>query len=307
MKIPRKNWAIFFKENAYTTTTSFMLLVLLIFLSSLVSFSILLGVSALVGENFNGISEQLSKNNSLALRNFIRFTILIQHLFLFIIPALSFSIILYHKYWLSFLKVNRIPSIFNIFFGSLLIIIAFPLAQLSYQLNKQIPLPVWAQTIEDKALDLINNLLLVESSYEFYFNLFVIAIIPALGEELLFRGIIQQKLRESLQNPTWAIILAAFFFSAFHMQFEGFLPRFLLGALLGFIFYWTNNLWIPIFTHFVYNASQIIAHRLYQAEFSNMDLDNIGNISWGTSFISFSLLMLISYFFISFNKNQLKT
>ncbi len=306
MDFPRKKLDLRSEETAYTPITSLVLLLLLIILSSLFSLAIILALSELVGINFSSISEALSQNNDLRLRNFTRLTILVQHLCLFVIPGLLFAVFLYRKSGFEFLKLNRLPSLFNVTLGSLLILIAFPLAQLTYQINKSIPLPSWAQSMEEDTSDLINNLLSVEAPYEFYFNLLVMALVPAFGEELVFRGIIQQKLGKIMSNPISSILLTAFLFSAFHMQFEGFLPRFLLGALLGFLFYWTQNLWVPILTHFVYNGSQIFAHRLYETKLSNLDLDNMEEISWGTSLISLILVLILSYFIVNFNKNQLK-
>ncbi|MFK8104701.1 MAG: lysostaphin resistance A-like protein [Saprospiraceae bacterium] len=306
MDLPRKKWDLQSAETIYTPITSLVLLLLLIILSSLLSFAIILGLSEIIGIDFSSIGEKLSQSNDLSLRNFTRLTILIQHLCLFVVPGLLFAIFLYRKASFAFLKLNRLPSLFNATLGSLLILAAFPLAQLTYQINKSIPLPTWAQSMEEDTSDLINNLLSVEAPYEFYFNLLVMALVPAFGEELIFRGIIQQKLRKVMSNPINSILLTAFLFSAFHMQFEGFLPRFLLGALLGFLFYWTQNLWVPILTHFVYNGSQIFAHRLYEAEVSTLDLDNMGEISWGISLVSLVLVLILSYFIVNFNKNQLK-
>lgn len=301
-----KNRDLLSTEIAYTPITSLVLLLLLILLSSFISFAIILTVSSLVGENFSSLSERLLQENSLSLRNFTRLSLLIQHLCVFVLPGLFFAFFLYQRQALPFLRLHRRPRFPNIILGSLLIMTAFPLAQLTYQINKRIPLPVWAQSLEEDTNGLITNLLSVDAPYEFYFNILVMAILPAFGEELIFRGIVQQKLNQLLNKPIVAILLTALFFSAFHMQFEGFLPRFFLGALLGFLFYWTHNLWIPIIIHFIYNASQIVAQRLYQAELSEVDLDNLGEISWGISLISLIFVLILSYFIVNFNKNQLK-
>jgi len=90
-------------------------------------------------------------------------------------------------------------------------------------------------------------------------GLLVIAAIPAVSEELFFRGIVQTKLVAYFKNPHWAIWLGAVFFSAFHFQFEGFFPRIVLGAVLGYLYYWSINLWIPIILHFFNNAMLVSA------------------------------------------------
>jgi len=120
----------------------------------------------------------------------------------------------------------------------------------------------------------------VDYSYELLLNLVVIALLPALGEELIFRGIIQQKLAASWQQPQLAIWATAIIFSSIHLQFQGFFPRVLLGAALGYLFMWTRNLWIPIFAHFVFNASQILVqYFFYQQEETTWSLEDMEQVS----------------------------
>ena len=141
----------------------------------------------------------------------------------------------------------------------LLWIASLPLIQYSYLLNKMIPLPEWATMIEDNTEEIIMGLLNYDHYYEVLFNFLIIAIIPAIGEELIFRGIFQHQLFKWTKNAWFAILFSAACFSLFHMQLEGFLPRFLLGALLGYVFYISRNLWVAIFVHFVNNAFMIAA------------------------------------------------
>jgi len=102
----------------------------------------------------------------------------------------------------------------------------------------------------------------------------VIAIIPALGEELVFRGLIQTELQRAIGNPHVGIWLAAAFFSAFHFQFFGFFPRLLIGVVLGYFYFWSGNLWIPIVLHFLNNGLQVIALYLRQLEVINFDVES---------------------------------
>ncbi len=89
-------------------------------------------------------------------------------------------------------------------------------------------------------------------------GLVVIAILPAIGEELAFRGMIQKELWRGTGNIHIAVWVSAFIFSAIHMQFFGFVPRLLLGALFGYLYYWSGNLIVPIVAHFVNNAFGVI-------------------------------------------------
>ncbi|MEM1122064.1 MAG: CPBP family intramembrane glutamic endopeptidase, partial [Bacteroidota bacterium] len=95
---------------------------------------------------------------------------------------------------------------------------------------------------------------------------------------LLFRGIIQQNLEKRSQNPHLAIWITALIFSFIHFQFQGFFPRVLLGTLLGYLFVWTRNLWIPIIAHFVYNSGQVLLQYGYQQGFLELDLDKVESV-----------------------------
>ena len=103
--------------------------------------------------------------------------------------------------------------------------------------RESIPLAGWMKTAEDSTAEIMKEVLTMETPLIFIVNLLLIAITPAIGEELLFRGVIQGGLQKKLSNPHVAILIASILFSAFHMQFEGFLPRMVLGMVLGYSFY----------------------------------------------------------------------
>ena len=104
--------------------------------------------------------------------------------------------------------------------------------------------------------------------------MFLIALIPAIGEELLFRGVLQQLFTKWTGEAHLAIFISAFLFSAIHLQFFGFLPRFVLGLVLGYMFYWSKNLWLPILAHFTNNAFAIIFNYHFVADKIQIDFLN---------------------------------
>ena len=116
----------------------------------------------------------------------------------------------------------------------------------------------WMKETEDQAARLTESFLNVDSSGGLIINLIMIAIIPAIGEELFFRGLLQRLIAEWFKNAHIAIFLASFLFAAIHLQFYGFLPRMILGVLFGYLFYWTGSIWIPIFAHLLNNGSAVI-------------------------------------------------
>lgn len=140
-------------------------------------------------------------------------------------------------------------------------------------LNQQLSLPAslsgleqWMQSMEAQMEEMTIKLLSDTSSSGFLINLLVIAVIAAVGEELLFRGCLQRIFQDWFGNPHLAIWVVAILFSAIHLQFYGFLPRLALGAVFGYLFFWSGNLWLPIFAHFINNAAVLVSTYIYQKQ-----------------------------------------
>ena len=91
-----------------------------------------------------------------------------------------------------------------------------------------------------------------------FVNIIVMAALPAICEEFLFRGTLQNLLEKKSSKPHLAIWITAIIFSAIHLQFYGFIPRMLLGAYLGYLLYWSRSLWLPVLAHFLHNALSIL-------------------------------------------------
>lgn len=119
----------------------------------------------------------------------------------------------------------------------------------------------WMKELEETAQALTDKMTNVDTIGGLLLNLLVIALIPAVGEEMTFRGVIQQSLTRRM-NPHIAIILSAAIFSFFHFQFFGFFPRLFLGILLGYMFYITGSLWTSILMHFVNNGAAVTLYYL---------------------------------------------
>ena len=137
------------------------------------------------------------------------------------------------------------------------------------------------KTLEQTAADTTEKLLNVDSIGGLLLNLLVIALIPAIGEELTFRGVLQQSLTRGMKNPHVAIILSAAIFSFIHFQFYGFLPRMFLGILLGYMFYITDSLWTSIVMHFVNNGSAVLVCYLNNKGILDVDVEHFGSVQSG--------------------------
>ena len=132
-----------------------------------------------------------------------------------------------------------------------------PFIAFIYEWNMSLNLPDWMMNYDKKAENITKYFLRMDTVGDLAFNLLVLAIVPAIGEELLFRGYLQQTFTKWLGKPHVAIIITAVLFSAIHMQFQGFLPRFALGLLLGYFFYWSGSLWLPVLAHLLNNAMAV--------------------------------------------------
>jgi membrane protease YdiL (CAAX protease family) len=122
----------------------------------------------------------------------------------------------------------------------------------------------WARDKEDYAAELTAFMTEFKSPVELIVALMVIALLPAIGEEIVFRGLIQSELNRWTKNIHVAIWVSALLFSAFHLQFFGFVPRLLLGALFGYLYFWSGNLMMAMLAHFANNAVAVLSLYYYQ-------------------------------------------
>lgn len=162
----------------------------------------------------------------------------------------------------------------------------------------------WARQQEDTATELTQFLTNLGSSGELLLALFVIAVLPAIGEEIVFRGLIQNELYRGTKNIHVAIWFAAILFSAIHMQFYGFVPRLLLGALFGYLYFWSGNLMLAIVAHFVNNAVSILALYFYQQGQFAFDVESQESAPWSVVIPSALLTAGLLYYFHKFYQDQ---
>jgi membrane protease YdiL (CAAX protease family) len=162
----------------------------------------------------------------------------------------------------------------------------------------------WAREKESYAAELTVFMTNFESKAELMIALIVIAVLPAIGEELVFRGLIQNELNKLTKNAHIAIWLSAILFSAFHLQFFGFLPRVLLGALFGYLYYWSGNLTMAILAHFTNNAVAIIS--LYYYRQGSLEYNVETTEAFPIHVVLFACLLTISllYYFRNFYQNR---
>ncbi len=138
---------------------------------------------------------------------------------------------------------------------------------------------------------------------QYLFGVLVIGILAGIGEEIVFRGLIQPQLYKATGNIHFAIWASAIFFSALHLQFYGFVPRVFLGALFGYLYFWSGNLWVPIFAHFTNNFLAVSSIYFGLSEVPGMETENPEQAPWYAVLVMTVICAALIYLF----QKQFKT
>jgi len=196
--------------------------------------------------------------------NFMRFTQFVSSIATFLLPALCLAYLCSYKPR-KYLFIEKLPDGYILILVFISMFLLMPIDNLAALINKQMELPSfmepienWMHQEEDSAERITTSLVGNYGIWVLIANLIVIAMTAGITEEFLFRGALQRIFSQWTSNHHIVIWETAIIFSAFHLQFFGFLPRMLLGAYFGYLLYWSRNIWIPVFAHFVNNAFAII-------------------------------------------------
>ena len=228
---------------------------------------------------------------------------LVQSVGMFVIPPIVVAY-LWSEKPILFLKIGEKMKWRNAFFIVVFMIIAIPFINLLGDFNQQMVLPkafagleAMMKASELETAKVTEHLLTVHTLTGLLFNIFLIAMLPALGEELFFRGVLQ-RIFQDWKGAVAAIWISAFIFSAIHFQFYGFLPRLLLGAFFGYLLLWSDNLWLPILAHFINNLMAVVFFYLKYNGYHVFDIDTIGtgNTFWlgwiSALLVTFGILLI---------------
>jgi membrane protease YdiL (CAAX protease family) len=212
---------------------------------------------------------------------------------------------------LSNLNPNPHLSLLPLLAVIVLVLCFVPLIDLTNQWNNAISLPeslkwleFWMKSMEEKAREMTQVLTTFSSLGRLLVAFLVIAVLPGIAEELVFRGLLQNKLLSLTRNPHVAIWVSATVFSAIHFQFYGFLPRMLLGAVFGYLYFWSGNLWLPMLAHFVNNAFTLLMVYLYQQKLSDYDAEGSMGATLPMVLSSVILTAGILFYLYTYFKNQ---
>ena len=227
------------------------------------------------------------------------------HLGLFILSSV-FLAWAFGKKVPEYLYMKQSPGIEIYFLSVILIFAAVPFINYILELNMQLRLPGFMKTVEEwiyaseqQAEKVTHAYLRADTISVLLFNIFMIAVIPALGEEFMFRGVVLRILKDWSHSAHVAIWLSAILFSFIHMQFLGFFPRMILGVLFGYMVVWSGSIWPAVVAHFVNNAAAVVFFYLFQHQMTEGTLENIGKGSHGIYFalISIIVTLVLMFFF----------
>jgi uncharacterized protein len=255
-----------FLREATPFTQIIFILILILTIGIFVSLIGFLVIWLVMGISFAEIPGMLSNLNEPANVWLLKFLQILQTIGMFIFPPLVMAYALDDKPF-RLLQLDRKPAGIMLVIVSAIILAGGPAIEWLSLLNQHLVLPSWMSPLEDwmrnsedQATEITKAFLDTKTTGGLIGNLFIVAVLPAIGEELLFRGMLQQLIKKMTGNIHWAIWITAALFSALHLQFFGFLPRMLLGALFGYLLEWTGTLWLPIIAHFINNATGVVTY-----------------------------------------------
>ena len=253
----------------------------------------------------------VSKNNNLSELNMLRITQISSQLFTFVFPPLLYACLVKEKPIKS-LGFNRIPLWSLI--GILMIFAILPLNNVFAQWNASLTLPESMASLEkmikelqENATILIEKMLNVNNISGLIINLIMIAGLAAIGEELLFRSILQPSLIKICKNAHIGIFITSAIFSFIHFEFYGFIPRLVLGLLLGYMFFYSRSIWVPIIMHFVNNGTAVVLYYLNNKGITNIDVETFGQTELLPLILSILAMIALFWFVIRCHNKEFKT
>ena len=196
-----------------------------------------------------------------SLLTFLRGMLVVQFFALYIIPVFLFARFCDPKPT-QYLGLTSAKPLY-IILGVAVLIVALPFVDWTGTINQNLipettTIGKWMKASEESAAKQIGFMLKRNTVQDLFLNLVLVAVFAGIGEELLFRGVLQRLFIKLFKNPWAGILVTAFIFSAIHLQFYGFIPRFILGILLGLIYWYSGSLWPAMIAHFAYDAFAVV-------------------------------------------------
>lgn len=241
-----------------------------------------------------------SKLLSLPERSQMMVMLAIQDIVLFIAAPLITTILISTKPF-KFLSLTKLPTLKQIVWVAVAMIVMTPALNLIVSWNESIHLPEfmsgveeWMRANENSAMEATKKILSMNTFGSLIVTVLMVGVMTGIGEELTFRGVMQKLITEKSSNYHIAIWVTAIIFSAIHFQFFGFFPRMLLGAFFGYLLVWSGSMWLPIFAHFLNNSMAVVAAYMLNINLTTEELDKVGTIDNGTIWMALVSLILFA-------------
>ncbi len=249
-----------YTENRNTSPASAFLLVLLVFVpvGLIIGGVISLGIwSGMTGRPLLSMEKDIVNPQFASAARIVQFVSTLVGIF---VPAVAGGMLMSRKpfKWLGYAEGFNAKQLLLVV---AILLFSLPLVSSLGELNMLIPIPASWETYFKKLEDTYNSQMeslgIIRNGGEYIVSLIVLALLPALFEETLFRGSLQQKLIRWFKNPAAAIIVTSLIFSIFHFSYYGLLARFALGIILGYLFYYSRSIWMSAAAHFLNNAMAV--------------------------------------------------
>ena len=226
---------------------------------------------------------------------------------LFILTALAYWRWVERKTVADF-NSRPVPAVPVFLFVFVLQLTSLPFNSYLASINENIQLPAWLESVlremERSASQLTEFMAKSDTYFQLSVSVLVMGVIAGIGEELIFRGIVLRKLLKGLNNEHAAVWLSAIIFSAIHFQFYGFFPRVMLGALFGYLYVWTGNIWVPIAAHIFNNTLAVILFHLIHKGVVSPELEKMDTIPMPWVVASTLAFIILLYTFYNREKGR---
>ncbi|MGI4727233.1 MAG: CPBP family intramembrane glutamic endopeptidase [Janthinobacterium lividum] len=291
------------------------LLMILLAVGGLILGGLICGIFIVILYGPSGFSSMLmmSDNMPASALNSLKIMQMGSSVFGFLIPAIFFAKVIVRQP-VPYLKANwRFPLILLlvVFF---IMLISSPLMEMLITFNQKMVLPhalkgleKWMRDAEDNAGKQTEILLQMKTPAAFLLNLLMIAILPAVSEEFIFRGCFQQIFTSWTKSLHWGVWLSAALFSFIHFQFFGFLPRMVLGVFFGYFAAWSGSIWPGVLGHFLNNGTAVLITYLYQNKLIKVNPDEQQLFDWKsyTFSVILTVILFLAYKKLSESKREL--
>ncbi len=229
-----------------------------------------------------------------------------------LLSVVIFAVFAGGKFWV-YLQMNKSPKLLSVLLILLLLIVSVPLINLLGSLNAGIKLPASMSGLEyvlknyeEKNNTILTSFLKTETITGLLFNIFMIGLFTAVVEEFVFRGVLLKLFLEWTKSTHLAVIISGFLFAFIHFQFYKFIPMFLFGLFLGYLYVWSKTIWFPVLFHFFNNSMSVVFSYLQQKGVVGNRMETVGvnGIDWIWVLISTIAVIFLTYSLFTYEKKE---